>query len=42
MIWYNENNIEMKTDSITAKDRRYIIIYVFTKKCIFIYSFFFP
>ena len=25
MIWYNENNIEMKTDSVTAKDRHVII-----------------
>ena len=24
MIWYNENNIEMKTDSVTAKDRHVI------------------
>ena len=24
MIWYNENNSEMKTDSVTAKDRHVI------------------
>ena len=24
MIWYNENNIEMKTASVTAKDRHVI------------------
>ena len=24
MIWYNENNIDMKTDSVTAKDRHVI------------------
>ena len=24
MIWYNENNSEMKTDSATAKDRHVI------------------
>ena len=24
MIWYNENNIELKTDSVTAKDRHVI------------------
>ena len=25
IIWYNENNSEMKTDSVTAKDRHVII-----------------
>ena len=24
MIWYNENNIELKTDSVKAKDRHVI------------------
>ena len=24
IIWYNENNSEMKTDSVTAKDRHVI------------------